>query len=114
MTVLITTFVFLLDRLSKWLVFRFLINQPFWITEDKLGLVFKGNEGIAFSLPIKGFFSIFLVLFLIGLVIWFAKKKLKKKLFLSSLVIGFVLGGALGNLVDRFFLGYVVDFIKIG
>ena len=31
-----------------------------------------------------------------------------------SIALGLLLGGALGNLVDRLRLGYVVDFIDIG
>ena len=31
-----------------------------------------------------------------------------------SVALGFLLGGALGNLIDRLRLGYVVDFVDIG
>ena len=31
-----------------------------------------------------------------------------------SIALGFLLGGAIGNLIDRLRLGYVVDFVDIG
>jgi signal peptidase II len=39
--------------------------------------------------------------------------RLGKLSWLSVLAAGLVLGGALGNLVDRVRLGYVVDFIEV-
>jgi len=33
---------------------------------------------------------------------------------LGKLTLGLVLGGTVGNLIDRLYLGYVTDFIKVG
>ena len=49
------------------------------------------------------------VMILILLVYNFFKTK---KTILYSVSLGLILGGAIGNLIDRIFLGYVRDFIK--
>jgi len=54
------------------------------------------------------FMYIVLPLFGIGLVIWFA---LRNRDRWSSAAYGLILGGAVGNLIDRVRLGWVIDFI---
>ena len=56
---------------------------------------------------------IFLNLILIGLIIYGGKKELNLKLNSSKVFVALILGGALGNLVDRIFHGFVIDFISI-
>jgi signal peptidase II len=45
-----------------------------------------------------------------GLVFWLRKVKNNN---LESLSISLILGGAIGNVIDRFLLGYVVDFLDV-
>lgn len=70
------------------------------------------NYGIAFGLPFKteAFYAIFFLFF-----VWMASGKflsfgeMKKK---ELLAVGLILSGALGNLIDRIRLGYIIDFIN--
>jgi signal peptidase II len=75
------------------------------------------NTGAAFSfLSDAGgwqrwlFLLISLVVSII-LVIWL--HRLKENQLVMSLSLTLILGGAVGNLIDRIFLGYVIDFIDI-
>jgi signal peptidase II len=47
----------------------------------------------------------------VSLLIFTLKDSRKSKFSLYSLSLCLILGGALGNLCDRVFLGYVVDFL---
>lgn len=73
------------------------------------------NYGAAFSfLSDAGgwqryFFSILAALVSIAFTVWLVR--MPRKLKLLPLAIALILGGALGNLIDRVSLGYVVDFI---
>lgn len=75
------------------------------------------NTGAAFSfLSQTGnwhlwFFASFSTIMAIVLGVWLVK--LPKKPKLKAFSISLILGGALGNLVDRFRLGFVVDFIDV-
>ena len=106
--------VLLLDQLSKALA---VANLSFGSSAPLLpGLVslqLVQNTGAAFSLftgnpQLLGFVSL---LVSIGIAVWIQRQG---QLSLTrSLGVGLLLGGALGNGLDRWRLGYVVDFLAI-
>lgn len=75
------------------------------------------NEGAAFSFlsDAGGWQRWFFVLVSLGvsgfITHWIFQ--LRGREYLQKLALAFILGGALGNLLDRLFLGYVVDFIQL-
>jgi signal peptidase II len=75
------------------------------------------NPGAAFSfLSDQGgwqrwFFTVIAAVVSVVLVIWIARLEVAKRF--ESIALALVLGGALGNLIDRIQLGYVVDFISL-
>ncbi len=71
------------------------------------------NKGAAFGIlaNARWVFILFTILIIIALFVYIIKKKINSKLFITSAIL--IIGGGIGNLVDRIFLGYVVDFIKI-
>lgn len=103
-----------LDQLSKWLVVQ---NLPLGASQEILGpllrLHYVQNTGAAWSLFRDSTFmlAVFSVLLLALLAVWFwltASEHVGQRLALSM-----VMSGALGNMVDRFRLGYVVDFLEL-
>lgn len=104
-----------IDQLTKWLVVQYLkpiksvpilkFGETEWIN-----LTYCENTGMSFSM-LEGQRAILIIIpiVLIGLVEWyiFSGKADKKQIIALSCLAG----GGLGNLVDRVFLGYVVDFI---
>ncbi|MBD3278935.1 MAG: signal peptidase II [Candidatus Aegiribacteria sp.] len=103
------------DQISKRLALASLeMHQPVEVIGDLLRFTFAWNRGAAFSLPWAGptFLAVITAaaVVAIGAVIW--KYQGGSKLFLFGL--GLVMGGALGNLLDRFFYGKVADFIDVG
>ncbi len=102
-----------LDQLTKTIVYG-MFNKPgaspsVPLLGDILKISFTTNPrgvfGIGFGSP-----TIHLILQGIGiiLVLFFGLKT--KSTFLGG-AYGIILGGALGNLIDRFRLGYVIDFL---
>ena len=70
-----------------------------------------GNEGAAWGIfSGKKLFLILISLIMIG-ALFVYNHFVKKKNWLYCISFGLVVGGAVGNLVDRIFLGYVRDFI---
>ncbi len=53
------------------------------------------------------------ILFIILLGVLYARMRAWDSLY-KAIFFGLVFGGALGNAVDRFFRGFVVDFISVG
>lgn len=80
-------------------------------------LTLHHNEGAAFSFLSgaggwqRWLFAILAVLVSGVLVAWI--RELRSRQWVLGLGLALVLGGALGNLVDRLLLGYVVDFISV-
>ncbi len=115
---LITLLIFLLDHATKWFAYTKLkASDPIEILPGYLKLSYAQNTGIAF-----GFFdkveSVWKPYILAGLavaavvilLIYSARMPPSRKLLHCALAI--TLGGILGNFADRFFRGYVVDFIE--
>jgi signal peptidase II len=102
----------ILDQLTKYLVVQnFELNQSFPLWLDVFHLTYVTNTGAAFSLFNQGagwlrWLSLIVSLGLIAFA-WFGPAL---NLF-EQLGYGFILGGALGNGIDRFVAGYVVDFL---
>lgn len=105
-----------IDQLTKWLAVTFVKPEgsipvlKFGDTEW-INFTYCENTGMSFSL-LEGqrFILIAVPIILIALVEWYifsGRAKDKKMIF----ALACLAGGGLGNLIDRVFLGYVVDFI---
>jgi signal peptidase II len=86
-------------------------NIPF--PNDHFVLTYACNTGAAFSLFEHGHEALLFVFIAAALavLIWLYIHFAKQPSLLLKLSFGLVLGGAVGNLIDRFRLGYVTDFL---
>lgn len=75
------------------------------------------NKGAAFSFLAdaggwqRWFFMVLTIIISVVLFIWL--KKLKPDEKLTAIALCLILGGAIGNVIDRIFLGHVIDFIQV-
>lgn len=111
-TALIIIFI---DQLSKfWVNNTFLLGQNNIIIHNTLSITKLYNTGAAFSLlqDHTNILTLFSFIFSSILIFYFIKNKnINNTLFIYAW--GFILGGSIGNLIDRLFLGYVIDFINV-
>jgi signal peptidase II len=105
--------VLFLDQLSKHLAAKNLIlNQSVPIIKGIFHLTLIHNRGAAFGiLKNQAPLFIFISLFAIILIYFNLKKSRNKENIVFNISLALILGGALGNLIDRLFLGYVIDFL---
>ncbi len=111
--VLIFLGVILFDQIGKILITRaFTTGEGKTIIDGVLSFVYVENKGAAFGIlsGARVFFIIATVL-IFALGIWYFKKNPMQN-NLERLSIAFISGGAIGNFIDRIFLGYVRDFIS--
>ncbi|HPE68544.1 MAG TPA: glycine--tRNA ligase subunit beta [Thermotogota bacterium] len=103
------------DQLSKWVVEATIpLNTSIPLFPPFFRLFHVHNQGIAFGLfQAQSDFLLPLVLVIIIVVTLFSFKYAPKSPWLLF-SFGAIIGGALGNIVDRFFRGAVVDFISVG
>ena len=109
--------IILVDQITKGIVqSKFFLGETVPVIEGFFNFTYVKNPGAAFgflagaSLEIRQFMFLLLpVLACVWLVtlIW----KTRHENFLLCLAYSLILAGAIGNLIDRFSMGYVVDFL---
>lgn len=106
--------VVIVDQATKaWLVGMLEPGERLSVIGDLVRLVHGQNDGAIFGLfrdqaLLFGIVSLGVV----GLIVWYHGTSGRNTLL--SIALGLLLGGAIGNAIDRFRLGYVVDWVDIG
>ena len=107
--------VLVLDQVTKALVAgRLVLGVPVPVLGDFVRLTLVHNRGAAFGLfPGSRVPFIIVSILAIAVVLYlFARDAYRSAP--ARVLLGSILGGALGNLIDRARLGYVIDFIEVG
>jgi signal peptidase II len=107
---IVASLVFLLDQYTKFLATQKLVlNQPLPAIKGVLYFTLVRNRGAAFGV-LKNQIILFIFTSVFAIILICLNLKNNKR---PSYIIylSLILGGALGNLIDRLFLGYVVDFL---
>ena len=116
MGILVFTFlVVLLDQITKLVVKgRFYLRESIEILGDILRFTYIQNEGMAFGIQVGS--KLFLTIFtsIASIVIIVCMYRMRNERFHSRLSLALILGGTIGNLIDRFAYGAVIDFIDVG
>jgi signal peptidase II len=106
-----------LDQLTKqWVSSSFSYGESLELLPF-LNLTLVHNMGAAFSFLSdaggwqRWFFAIVSLIVSVVLIVWLSR--LPARQYLLATALSLVLGGAIGNLWDRVFLGYVIDFVDI-
>ena len=110
--ILVIIGVITLDQVSKLLAVAFLKGgDSFVIINKVLRFTYVENRGAAFGMldDKRWIFMILSTLGIAAMAVFLFKFAKGEKLL--SLSLAFVIGGGIGNMIDRIFLGFVVDFI---
>lgn len=117
----LTAFVIVvLDRITKLLVMKNIeyLNPETWIELcPGLTLTHVRNRGIAFSLfseggPVSRVILHLVIGLAVVMITWMLVSHAKRGR-LPAMAFGLILGGAVGNLLDRIYHGWVIDFIHV-
>ena len=109
---LIALLVIALDQLTKQLVLRLLgYAQEKIVIAGFFKFVHWGNTGAAWSLfrGNNGLLAGIAVLAL--LVLFLSRHQFDSRTLLSQVAFGLIFGGIVGNLIDRLWVGHVIDFM---
>jgi len=109
--------VVVLDQLTKYLAETYLVPAEPLAILPSFNLTLLYNRGAAFSFLNdaggwqRWFFVAVSSLASVALLVWL--HRLQAQQWRLALALSLVLGGAVGNLVDRLWLGHVIDFIQV-
>lgn len=102
----------IIDQITKALASAYLkpiLTLP--IIEDIFHFTYRENTGMAFGMlkEHRWIFMLVSTILIIGMGVYLYGMKSENRLYDVSLSL--ILSGGIGNMIDRIFLGYVVDFI---
>ena len=115
---IISFLIIIFDQFSKWMIIKWVPLYDRITITSFINITHHRNTGAAFSFLAdasgwqRWFLSFVALLVSLYLVFWLWNIR-EKKYFVLSISLAFILGGAIGNLLDRVFLGSVVDFIQV-
>jgi len=111
---LISAVVAAVDQLIKYFIVKDLAPVGSVSVIDNLfSLTYVENRGVAFGLFQNHIwiFALITAVLIAVFVVLIVKKKLTGKLFWTSAIL--LIGGGIGNLIDRIFRGFVVDYLSL-
>lgn len=113
---LILAIVFIvIDQVSKYLIStNMVLGESISVIPGVLDFTYTHNDGMAFGLGSEAFRWIFIAVTIIVcavLVYLMFKEDFNHKLYF--LAVSCIVSGGIGNLIDRLFNGYVVDFLAL-
>ena len=113
---LLAGLVIVFDQLTKWLMVSWLSLYETVPVIPFFNLTMAHNTGAAFSFLAQAggwqrwFFVGLAIIISVVLLVWLRKAVENK---LEATALSLILGGAIGNVIDRVHLGYVIDFLDV-
>ena len=114
---LLITFLIILDQITKGVVqSKFYLGESIPVIDGLFNFTYVKNPGAAFGFMAQASLQIRQILFLwipVAACIWLITLiwKTRHNNFIGCLAYSLIFAGAVGNLIDRFSMGYVVDFL---
>lgn len=102
-----------IDQITKFLAVRYLMEGgPIVLIDGVFELRYLENRGSAFGLmQNQRIFFIIITIIIVGIFVWlYCKLPDNRRMRWMHLICIGIITGALGNFIDRFINGYVVDF----
>ncbi len=111
---LTTLLVLAIDQLSKlWVVNNFTPGESRALLGQVLSLTYVQNQGAAFGI-LPGRSWLFFICALLVILILVVLNSSQRQPAGLQVIFGLIMAGAVGNLLDRLRLNYVVDFFDLG
>ncbi|WP_293971618.1 signal peptidase II [uncultured Ruminococcus sp.] len=104
----------IIDQIIKYFVSAYL--QPVGsvsVIDNIFSLTYVENKGVAFGMfsDMRWIFVALTSILLVIIIFYMLKKRPKGKFFYVCAAL--IIGGGIGNLIDRIFYGYVIDYLSL-
>ena len=114
----ISASIVVLDQLTKMAILKWVPLYDKIPLNSFINITHQQNKGAAFSFLAdaggwqRWLFSVLATGVSCGIVVWLYQLRKERQFVLSAGLI-LILGGAIGNVIDRIRLGYVIDFFQV-
>lgn len=104
----------IIDQIIKYFISAYL--QPVGsvsVIDNIFSLTYVENKGVAFGMfsDMRWIFVALTSILLVIIIFYMFKKRPKGKFFYVCAAL--IIGGGIGNLIDRIFYGYVIDYLSL-
>ena len=116
--VLIVILIIIFDQWTKSLIIKNVMLYEVLPVNSFINITHQENAGAAFSILSNAggwqrwFLSVLAICISVYIVFWLFRLRNQDQIILS-IGLSLVLGGAIGNVIDRIQLGYVIDYIQV-
>ncbi len=116
--VLIVILIIIFDQWAKSLIIKNVMLYEVLPVNSFINITHQENAGAAFSILSNAggwqrwFLSVLAICISVYIVFWLFRLRNQDQIILS-IGLSLVLGGAIGNVIDRIQLGYVIDYIQV-
>ncbi len=109
----VVVLIVVIDQLIKFAVLNTISKGSVVLIPNILSLTYTQNVGVAFGIFLERIFLICLNIMIIYFVIKLMISKKYNFGKIAQLGMTLIVSGGIGNLIDRIFRGYVIDYIDI-
>ena len=112
--IVLSALIVIIDQLIKYFIYTNLSpDGNVTIIDGLLSFVYSENRGAAFGIFQNAtlVFAVITIALIAVFLFLLITKRFSGKLFTSSIIL--IIGGGIGNLWDRLFRGFVIDYISI-
>ncbi len=113
-TAVFSILIIVIDQIIKYFIYNSLSpNGVKEVIPGLFSLVYSENRGAAFGVFQNAtiIFSVITVVLVAVFLYLLISKKFTGKLFTASVIL--IIGGGIGNLIDRIFRGFVIDYLSV-
>ena len=116
--ILIVILIIIFDQWTKSLIIKNVMLYEVLPVNSFINITHQENTGAAFSILSNAggwqrwFLSVLAICISVYIVFWLFRLRNQDQIILS-IGLSLVLGGAIGNVIDRIQLGYVIDYIQV-
>ena len=111
-TLLVAILLILLDQITKlWIVDSFRLHERKVILPGFFDLTYLENTGAGFSI-FEGYGKVFFGILTVVALFFIVRMFLESKSHFIDFQLAIIFAGAIGNFIDRMWLGYVRDFLS--
>lgn len=110
--IFIVAAVIALDQILKNVLVKALANGPITVINKFFHLIYVENYGIAFGMFKNKTMFFIITQCIISVVIAFVIYRFHDRSIPMTICLSLILGGAIGNLIDRIRIGYVIDYMS--
>ena len=113
-TIIMISIIALIDQLVKWIILKRINNSSIIVINNILNLTYVENTGCAFGIGNSSVILFIIIsIIIIGVLISYLISRLKQLNNISIISLSLIIAGGIGNIIDRIFRGYVIDYIDI-